>query len=273
MSEQKPATGPIYRMPTVFGPAIGPRQAPEGVIFDPTTSPKKFCAYVSFRTDALLLEQMLPEDFTLRGDPIVIVEFGYMTEIDWLAGRGYNMLSVRIPVRFKHGNDSTVIDGFFQPVVWENMTEPILSGREELGWSKIFAELPAPEKRDGKIVCRAEWMGFRFLELTLTEIRKSDAAPFATSPVLHRKYIPTTGQWGEADADYITMTPAGGSHARLQEHFTGDASLSVFAPSWQDMPTQHQCVTYLARLPKHEYIQAGVYSTVGGKDLSDQIRF
>jgi hypothetical protein len=269
MSKTTSERGPIYRMPTAFGPAVGPRQAPEGVIFDPTRSPKKFCAYASFRTDASMLAQILPEGFMLRGEPVVVFEFSYMTGIDWLAGRGYNMLTVRIPIRFK---GDTEIDGFFQPVVWENMTEPILSGREELGWSKIFAELPPPERTDGKIVCRAEWMGFKFMELALTDISESDAGALATSPVLHRKYIPATGQWGEADVDYVTMTPAGGSNATLQESFTADAMLSIFAPSWQEMPTQYECVTYLALLPRLETMQAGVYSTVGGKDLSDQVR-
>ncbi|OPK10311.1 acetoacetate decarboxylase family protein [Pseudomonas sp. VI4.1] len=271
MSERKSGKRPIYRMPTGFGPAVGPRQAPEGVVFDPTKSPEKFCAYVTFRTDGGLLEQILPEGFTLRGEPTVTFEFSYMTEIDWLAGRGYNMLTVRIPVRFKYGN--TVIDGFFQPVAWENMAEPIISGREELGWSKLFADLPPPEKSDGKIVCCAEWMGFKFLELTLADINNSNAVALATMPVLHRKYIPATEQWGEADIDYVTMTPVGGSHATVHESFTADASLSLFAPTWEDMPTQHECIIHLACLPKYEYLQAGVYSTVGGKSMSDQIRF
>ncbi len=273
MPEMKSEKKPTYRMPTAFGPSVGPRQAPEGVVFDSTKSPKKFCAYVSFRTDADLLKQMLPEGFTLRGEPTVSFEFSYMTEIDWLAGRGYNMLAVRIPVRFQHGKSNTVVDGFFQPVIWENMAEPILSGREELGWSKVFAELPPPEKSDGKIICRAEWMGFKFLELTLTDIRQSGSTAWTTAPVLHHKYIPATGQWGEADVDYITMTPAGASHAKVQENGLADASLSLWTPTWQDMPTQHACVTLLARLPQYEHLQSGCYSTVGGKDLSDQVRF
>ncbi|WP_066736088.1 acetoacetate decarboxylase family protein [Cupriavidus sp. D384] len=263
----------VYRMPTAFGPALGPRRPPEGVTFDPSVSPRKQCAYVAFRTDGSLLKKMLPMGFTLRGDPVVIFEFSHMTEIDWLAGRGYNMLSVRIPVRFSYDSGQKVVEGFFQPVIWENLTEPIISGREELGWNKIYAELPVPERADGKVVFRAEWLGFKFLELTLTDIESSDSGGLATSPVLHRKYIPATEQWGESDVDYITMTPAGGSKARALESFTAKAALSMVAPRWEDMPTQHEIVCRLAALPRFKYIHAGIYSTVGGKDLSDQVRF
>jgi hypothetical protein len=261
----------IYRMPTAFGPALGPRQSPEGNPFDQAGSPRKLCVYAAFRTDADLLKATLPPGFALRGIPTVIYEFGYLSEIGWLAGRGYNLLTMRIPVRFAHG--STMIDGFFQPVVWENMADPIISGREELGWNKVFGDIPPPVRQDGKITCQAEWMGFKFMELTLKDINESSSGPLATSPVLHRKYIPATQHWGKADVDYITMTPAGGSQAKLLESFTASANLSVFAPSWQDMPTQHACVSFLARLPLHECLQAGMYSTVGGKDLWDQVRF
>src|SRR5271166_2923130 len=80
--------GRIYRMPTHFGPAPGPRQVPGDVVVDPKRSPRRLSVAASFLTDPVVLEQHLPEGFTLSGEPVVTVEFHHMTDIDWLAGRG-----------------------------------------------------------------------------------------------------------------------------------------------------------------------------------------
>ena len=60
--------GRIYRMPTHFGPAPGPRQLPDDVAVDPKRSPRRLSVAASFLTDPVLLEQHLPEGFTLAGD-------------------------------------------------------------------------------------------------------------------------------------------------------------------------------------------------------------
>jgi len=82
--------GRIYRMPTHFGPAPGPRQMPAEANADSTRSPRKTLISASFLTETSALERHIPDRFTLVGDPVVTVEFHYMTDIDWLAGRGYN---------------------------------------------------------------------------------------------------------------------------------------------------------------------------------------
>ena len=52
--------GRIYRMPTHFGPAPGPRQLPDGVVRDPKNSPRRLSVAASFLTDAALLGRHLP---------------------------------------------------------------------------------------------------------------------------------------------------------------------------------------------------------------------
>ena len=93
--------GRIYRMPTHFGPAPGPRQIPAEANADPTRSPRKKVISTSFLTDGSALERHIPERFALAGEPVVTVEFHFMTDIDWLAGRGYTMIHVWWPVIFK----------------------------------------------------------------------------------------------------------------------------------------------------------------------------
>jgi hypothetical protein len=86
--------GRLYRMPTHFGPAPGPRQMPPEANAEPTRSPRKTLVAASFLSDPNSLEQLLPPGSTLVGEPVVTVEFHYMTDIDWLAGRGYTMIHV-----------------------------------------------------------------------------------------------------------------------------------------------------------------------------------
>ena len=57
----------------------------------------------------------------------------YMKEIAWLAGRGYNTLGVSFPATFTGEEDE--VTGNFLTVLWENLTDPIITGREELGFA------------------------------------------------------------------------------------------------------------------------------------------
>ena len=45
--------GRIYRMPTHFGPAPGPRQLPDGVVPDGKHTPRRLSVAASFLTDAI----------------------------------------------------------------------------------------------------------------------------------------------------------------------------------------------------------------------------
>ncbi|MBU4612410.1 acetoacetate decarboxylase family protein [Achromobacter sp. GG226] len=259
----------LYRMPTVFGPSPGPRQAPPGVRYDDTQSPHRVSVYARFHTQANAVQQLLPEGLQALQEALLAIEFSYLSEIDWLAGRGYNMLSVRVPVR--RAGDSPM-QGWFQPVIWENLTEPILSGREELGWNKIYADLPPMQSRAGEHRCLAQWQGFRFLDLTLDELTPAPLTLGGGLPVLHHKFIPATGNWGQADVDYLTMTPPGSPQMRVLSHVTGRAQAIWHRPHWEDMPTQHHIVQALADLPITGLHSAGMYTSRGGKDLSDQTR-
>ena len=63
--------GKLYRMPTHFGPAPGPRQIPEGVRADPSNGPRKVLVAASFLTAmaGLTLSRVLP-----TGEPVSMLE-------------------------------------------------------------------------------------------------------------------------------------------------------------------------------------------------------
>ncbi len=61
--------GKMYRMPTHFGPSLGPRQGKDGQRFTCKDAPKTTALSVSFLTNREQLEELMPEGFTLGAAP------------------------------------------------------------------------------------------------------------------------------------------------------------------------------------------------------------
>jgi hypothetical protein len=273
--------GEWYRMPTHFGPATGPRKGPDRKAFDWTNSPKSTVLSVSFLGKREQMQKLLPPGFAINGEPVVTVSLTYFTEIQWLAGRGYNTLGVSFPVTFTGKQDKAT--GTFLLILWENLTDPIITGREELGFSKLYAELPPPRMFADTARFTASWLEFPFLEMELTGLTPvttpppAPAAAAAPAPPsselrgqMHWKYMPRTGEWGKADASYAVITPAGGTTQRTLERWTGKGSVKFHRARWEDMPTQYMVVNAFADLDVVEFRGATITKSVGGKDLSDQ---
>ena len=269
----------MYRMPTHFGPRTGPRFGPDGRKFECKGNPKSTSVSVSFLTNSEQLEAFLPPGFSLNGEPVVSVSGGYMKEIEWLAGRGYNTLGVSFPAVFEGEVDRAT--GSLLTVLWENLTDPILTGREELGFSKIYCELPDPLTFNGETHCTASWLGFKFMDM---HVRATEQVPIptpSTSPqqtsgeqpltgTLHYKYMPRTGEWGTADIAYAVLTPASTPNRVVQEHWRGEGTVEFHKARWEDLPTQYNIVNAFHELEVKEWRGASIVKSVGGKDLSDQ---
>ena len=262
--------GRIYRMPTHFGPAPGPRQLPDGVVRDPKHSPRRLSVAASFLTDAALLERHLPERFTLAGEPVVTVEFHYMTGIDWLAGRGYAMIDVSWPASFTGEKDKA--SGRFLAVIFENLADPIIIGRGEMGHPKLYAEIAEPRFWDGAQTCAAGWMGFRFLDLTVSGLRDAPPSPARPSSdgTLMLKYVPRTGAWGESELHQVTLTPAEDPDKTIERQEVGIGAVRFHRAAWSDLPTLHHVVNALAELPILEPRGGWVTHSRGGKTFRDQ---
>ena len=265
----------MYRMPTHFGPRTGPRRGPDGQKFQCIDNPRSTTFSISFLSDSQQLEAYLPPGFALDGEPVVTVSASYMTEIEWLAGRGYNVLGVSFPVRFDGAIDQ--VRGSLLTVLWENLTDPILTGREEIGFSKIYCELPYPTHLRGEHHLIASWLDFKFLDIYLNDLRelsREEIDNLAQSQTgdgtLHYKYQPRTGEWGTADVSYPVLTPAYTPNRRVLEQHIGEGRLQFHKATWEDMPTQYNIVNAFAGLQIREYRGASLTKTIGGKDISDQ---
>jgi hypothetical protein len=268
--------GMLYRMPTHFGPSLGPRQGDDGRQFDNNGSPKTTSISISFLTNNEQLEELLPEGFSVNGEPVVTVTASYMKELEWLAGRGYNTLGVSWPAVFNGKQDH--VSGGFLSVLWENLADPIITGREDLGFNKIYCELPEPAVLPGKVSCAASWLGFQFLEMKLegmkqlssAEIKAMAAKGGGGDGILHFKYMPRTGEWGKADAAYATLTPAATPNRVVTEVWRGSGKVQFHKATWEDLPTLFNIVNAFEGVEIKEYRGATMMKTVGGKDLRDQ---
>ncbi|MCC6006091.1 MAG: acetoacetate decarboxylase family protein [Rhodobacteraceae bacterium] len=262
---------PVHRMPFGFGPSPGPRQGPDGAPHDWHDRPLRRVVTVDYLTEPAPLAALLPPGFTLAGEPVVSVEVQYLSELSWLAGRGYNIIGVRFPARFCGRQDD--VTGLFVAVMWENLADPILTGRDELGFAKLWAEIPPPRIFGDREVHGASWLGHRFVDITLTDITPIEAFPVATGPaaggLLHYKYVPATGRPGEADIARACHTPPGPASLRLSAA-TACGEVRFHETTWEDMPTQFHIIQRLAALPVLEARGARVAVTRGGRDLSDQ---
>lgn len=168
-----------YRMPTVFGPAVGPRQKPGGGMWalEETGTMNAEWMAITYRTSADKLEALLPPGMSLRGEPLISVSCAWFKNLYWLAGRGYGILSIDFPVTYQGKTER--LEGSFCPVIWEGAPDAILTGRDEMGFPKLFCDMPEItwDKEKTTASCEASWFGFKFFDIALGEMEEDDAPP------------------------------------------------------------------------------------------------
>lgn len=268
---------PMYRMPVHFGPAPGPRNLPADRQATRYVH-RRAALSVTARTEADALRALLPPRCALGGEPLLTITVSCLTGLGWLAGRGYNIVQVQIPDIVFDGRDGAVT-GSFVPVVWENLADPIITGREELGMAKIYAEIPDHEPAGDGLRCSAAWLGFRFFELEASALTDASPPPGPPPPFLLWKYLPHTGDRGRADAEYMTVTGVDPNAPEIRTHAfrQGLGQFRFNSARWEDMPTQYPIVNALAALPLHEFAGStlrvtsqGETDTRGGGNFSGQ---
>ena len=272
MKADDPNLKPQYRMPRVFGALPGPRNVPKDKRHLPNNQSNLSIA-VTALTDAAMLGELLPPDCALDGEPLVTVGITFMSNIGWLAGRGYAVLKVG----FRIAHDSAArgrLTGMFTPVLWENLADPIMTGREELGFAKIYAEMPPPVIVGNTYAALAAWQGFRFFEIEATGL---DEAPLQPAPAVgsfHHKFIPRTGALGEADVAYLEYAPpsalaTGYGGMAATRRLTGRGGFKFHPARWEDVPFQYPIINALAALPVLEVTGASVTYAAAGGSIGD----
>jgi Acetoacetate decarboxylase (ADC) len=261
--------GKFYRMPVFFGPNPCPRWWPEGVEEDFSKVPVRSALGVRYLTDKAMLESLLPDGFSVWGEPVLTIEATYMTGFSWLAGGGYNMCDVKFPAIFQ--SKEGPVHGSMLMVRWEDLADPILTGREELGHNKMYCEIPPVSDFQGRRHTSMSWRGFSFLKLIVEDA--VDAPLPQSAPefkgTLSYKYMPATPrpgkQWNEEapDAAYCTLSPPAWD-GKTTRYLVGKGAAEWERPSFEQLPTQYAMVNGFASLPILEP-RGGYYSEgVGG---------
>ena len=263
----------FYRMPTHFGPSLGPRQGLDGRRYANLETSRDLSIHAAFSAETSQLEKLLPPGFHLREPNVVSLSFTYSKDIEWLAGRGYNVFGVSVPATYQGKQD--VVNGDLLLVLWENMADPIITGREDLGFAKLYCELPEPQFVGDDVICRASWDGCQFASLKLSGLKEvsPQELPEGTPSdgMLHYKYIPKTSAPGEADVEYPVLSPASCPNWTIDQiKIAGSASCQFRQSSWEELPTLVHIVNTLSELTLGDCIEATLVKSHGGTDFSEQ---
>lgn len=295
--EKKKESGSLlWRMPTAFGPMPGPRQdflgrPRNGANATFTTTS------VRFKTSRTILENLLPgKNLTFAAaDTVAYATFAatQLGNLEWLGGRGYTHFGLYIHgISYTKADGETVI-GSYLPVLFENLADPILSGREELGFPKLFADLAVHKADDGKWRLDASWMGEKFCALELEGLQDENTATTnghangvtngtTTTPrddgLLLQKYIPATASpgskvRGQPDVEYTTFVSNADDAKTVTRSVQSTAKASKatisFDPrDWKALPTLHHVVERLAEIPVYDVVEAKIVTGTGVSDVS-----
>ena len=239
-----------YLMPGFFGPL--PRKV-IGRKYNDVTS-----IIVSYLTDREQLAKYIPVPFEVGELPIITVSYACNKGVEWLAGRSYNLIGVNASVKFKGKEDQ--LEGALTLAMWENLTDPILTGREIKGIPKIFADIPDHQINNGQWRANASHFGNQILQISadnLTPLSEQEIAELKKSMQgkdnwMGYKYIPNPNGVGPA-VSYPTLFP---SENIATEVWHGQGEVQWEHLTWEQNPTQFHIINALAELPVVSYLPA-----------------
>ena len=249
-----------YMMPAHFGPMPQDEKS-SGWYRDVTVM------IVPYLTDRERLAAYLPHPFKVGEQPVITVAYACSKDVDWLAGRAYNLVSVTASAVFDGENEQ--LEGQYSLVWWENLADAILSGRELTGIPKIFGDIPDHSVIDGRWQSSVSHFDNKILDMSIDNLRtptpdEIEAARKAQEGKDHPmawRYLPRVGGFGATVSEPTTF-PSDSVYTGL---WIGEGSVDWNELTWEQNPTQCHIVNALADLPVLEYLPAMV--TTGSTNL------
>ncbi|WP_375503003.1 acetoacetate decarboxylase family protein [uncultured Jatrophihabitans sp.] len=258
----------IPRMPALFGRQPGPRQRPDSDSGHPQGLGSTLATWVAARADFDALAALMPRGFSLD-DPLLIVECVTLTGLPWLAGRGYEMVIVSVPATFTPPNGA-VQHGRLALVVFEDCPDAITSGREELGWNKVYADSMMRTVRGNEIDYSCSWQGTTFLNV---EVKLERTVPSIGSwrrgPLMHYRVLPRTGEWGQLEIEQVTGSSKTASITATRSLRSGNGHFRFIPASFHQLPTLMHIVNTLSEVPLGDVVDAGQARLAGWNDLRE----
>lgn len=264
----------FWRMPISFGPSPSPRQDFHGARQDSSHSTFTTRS-IKFKTSRTVAQNLLPAERFGFDAPDTYAHASLVTttlnDMDWLGGKGYNYVALYLHgVRYTK-RDNSVIKGDYLVVMWENLTDPILTGREDVGFPKLYSDIDIEESPSSTTVA-VSWQKAQYLTLTIKDLEDRDPQPTAKDGVLLYKYIPATGKPGIADVEYPVYVPPNPATNVKSIRSTVKCSIDVDVHDRKTLPTLHHIVTGIAGLPIYEIIEGSVTEGTGPDDMRSAYR-
>lgn len=273
-----------WRMPIAFGPMPGPRQSHYGVERDGTASTFT-TASIKFKTSRTMLQNLFPPGrrgwrFTNPGT-VAYASFSQTTlnKMEWLGGSGYKHIGLYVHGVEYEKKDGTTVKGTYLPLLFESLTDPIVSGREELGMPKLYTSVDI-YRRSASYRIRTGWEGALWGNFLLEGLVEGDASSEggsisgeADAGILAYRYIPRVGRQnkGVAAEEHATFDAFAEAKPkpRVQKIWTATKpSFSIDALDWEQLPTMHHIISRLAELPVYEVVAGKVVEGVGVPDVA-----
>jgi len=285
---QRPST--YWRMPRAFGPMPGPRQTHDSQARDGRAS-TFITASIKIKTSRTVLQTLFPPGsaswrFQSPGT-VAYCSFSQTTlnKMEWLGGSGYNHLGLYI-----HGveyvkQDGEVVRGTYMPILFENLTDPIISGREELGMPKLYSAIDV--ERDSKSYhIRTSWNGMTWGRFEINDLEETSQVNESTGKIsgdttdegiLVDRYMPSVGREnkGKADAHYTVFDRFSEAEPKPQPQRilrSSNASVVLNPRDWSALPTLHHIIERLASIPVYQVLSAQVVEGVSVPDVSSARR-
>jgi hypothetical protein len=192
-----------------------------------STSDQHHVTYtIRFKTSKTYLKTLLPNKrfsfFTPGTFAQASIVVTNLHNLAWLGGTGYTFFALNLHgVRYTKA-DGGHVDGAFVPLLFEDLADPIVTGREELGAPKWGCTIEASEPNPSSKEFTFSWRGTTFGTVQLNDLAPAAAAgsdlkagssssvPQATigeKGLLMWRYVPSVGEPGKADAEYAVLDP------------------------------------------------------------------
>ena len=249
----------VTDMPHIFGPLTLP----------PVTSiDRQSTVVISFTTTRNAVRDLLPRHFLPAEEPLVSFTHQALDGIDYMQGRGYNLLNVAVTAVF-NGTSGPMVRPF-PVVIWENNTMPIIAGRELAGNPKIFGEVSGLAEEGTSVSFDVKEYGSNLVSARVDNLQslKEDRLERVNraaidSSLFGWKFVP--GCAG-VDADYPTLIHGSSTFER---GWTGDAILDISSPTVTEAPFSARIVEVLRDLPRLQ-LRPAFFGTGSAKLFRDR---
>jgi 2-polyprenyl-6-methoxyphenol hydroxylase-like FAD-dependent oxidoreductase len=278
-----------WRMPIAFGPMPGPRQSFGG---DPRNGEEStfVTASIRFKTSRTVLQNLFSTPAFKFSSPATMVYATFsVTTLDnlaWLGGRGYSHFGLHIHDIEYEKPDAEKIKGSYLPVLFENLADPVLIGREELGMPKLWCEMNVKNDTEtGAWKLNASWLGADFAHMDISSLQEvpseQDSQSTATQSsqgLIWYKTFPQTGSATDktdrmqrgSDSSYtvcLSDSKEAKINRKIDKTWSGIGKIQFDALDWKSLPTLHHIVERLREIPVYDVVEAKVLQGRGVGDV------